>query len=81
MSAVTSWENKVLPYVALPNRILSYTKIVKGERSDKLGKQSFTIRGIAEPHPILYKDNANERKESLLSFSRMQVILYKDTEK
>lgn len=38
----------------------------------------FRMSDVAGPHPVLYKDNANERKESLLSFSRMQVILYKD---
>ena len=41
----------------------------------------FRMSDVAGPHPVFYKDNANERKESLLSFSRMQVILYKDSER
>lgn len=36
MSAATSWENKVLPYVALPNRILSYTKIRKNSKTQSI---------------------------------------------
>ena len=61
-----------------PERSLSYTKIMQGERNSKAGKRSFTGLDIAEPKLILYKDNANERKESLLSISRVQLILYKD---
>ena len=43
--------------MALPNRILSYAKRVKGERNDDVGKQSFAKHGIAEPYPILCKDS------------------------
>ena len=36
----------------LPSRLLSYTKIVKGE--SKKNKRS--LISFAEPHPVLYKD-------------------------
>jgi hypothetical protein len=40
-------------------------------------KRSFIMIDTAEPRLILCKDNANERKESLLSISRVQLILCK----
>ena len=61
--------------------ILSAAKIMQGECNSKAGKPCFTGLDIAEPKLIFYKDNANERKESLLSVSRVHVILYKDTNK
>ncbi len=51
---------------------------MRGESNSKAGKRSFTGLDTAEPKLILYKDNANERNESLLSDSRVQLILYKD---
>ena len=51
---------------------------MQGESSSKTGKLRFTGLDIAEPKLILYKDNANEWKESLLLLSRVQLILYKD---
>ena len=51
---------------------------MQGESNSKTGKRSFTGLDIAEPRLILYKDNANERKESSLLISRVQLILYKD---
>ena len=54
------------------------TKIMRGECNGKAGKRSFTGLDTAEPKLILYKDNANERNESLLSNSRVQLILFKD---
>ena len=51
---------------------------MQGESNSKTGKRSFTGLDIAEPRLILYKDNANERKESSLLISRVQCILYKD---
>ena len=39
----------------LPNRILYYANIVKGERNDKAEKPCFYSFGTAEPHPILCK--------------------------
>ena len=51
---------------------------MQGECNGKVGKQSFHNFDTAEPKLILYKDNANERKESLLLLSRVQLILYKD---
>ena len=51
---------------------------MQGESNSKAGKRSFTGLDTAEPRLILYKDNANERKESSLLISRVQLILYKD---
>ena len=51
---------------------------MQGESNSKTGKRSFTGLDIAEPRLILYKDNANEGKESSLLISRVQLILYKD---
>ena len=62
----------------IPECSLSYTKIMQGERNSKTEKRSFFRLDIAEPKLILYKDNANERNESVLSNSRVQLILYKD---
>ena len=62
----------------LPERSLSYAKITQGECNSKVGKLSFHNFDTAEPKLILCKDNANERKESLLSISRVQLILCKD---
>ena len=52
---------------------------MQGECNGKTGKLGFTGLDIAEPKLILYKDNANERKESLLFVSRVPLIFYKDT--
>ena len=49
---------------------------MQGESNSKTGKRSFTGLDTAEPKFILYKDNANERNESLLSDSRVQLILW-----
>ena len=48
---------------------------MQGECNSKAGKRSFTGLDTAEPKLILCKDNANERKESLLFISRAQLIL------
>ena len=58
----------------------SGVRIMQGERNSKAGKPCFTGLDIAEPKLILCKDNANERKESVLSVSRVQLIFYKDTQ-
>ena len=58
-----------------PECSISYTKILQGESNGKEGKRCFTALDTAEPKHILYKDIANERKESLLSISRVQHIL------
>ncbi len=50
---------------------------MRGERSSKAGKRSFTGLDIAEPKLILCKDNANESNENLLFVSRVQLILCK----
>ena len=52
---------------------------MKDECDSKEGKLSFTGLDTAESNLILCKDDANERKESLLLISRVQLILYKDT--
>ena len=62
----------------IPECSLSYTKIMRGECNGKVGKLCFHNFDTAEPKLILFKDNANERNESLLSNSRVQLILYKD---
>jgi len=51
---------------------------MKDECDSKYGKRSFTVPDTAEPNLILYKDNANERKENSLLISRVRLILYKD---
>ena len=54
-------------------------KIMKDECDSKEGKLSFTGLDTAESNLILCKDDANERKASLLLISRVRLILYKDT--
>ncbi len=51
---------------------------MQGECNGKTRERSFIRLDTAEPKFIFYKDNANERKESLLLLSRVQLILYKD---
>ena len=51
---------------------------MQGECNGKTRERSFIRLDTAEPQFIFYKDNANERKESLLLLSRVQLILYKD---
>ena len=71
----------------LPNRIISYAMILKGEcniksgNNIKSGKRSFTGLDTAEPHHILCNDNANECNKSLLLYCRVPFILCKDTAK
>ena len=48
-----------------------------GECNSKTGKLCFTRLDTAEPKLSLCKANANERKESLLSISRVQLSLCK----
>ena len=62
----------------MPNRILYYAKIVKGERNDKAEKPCFYSFGTAEPHPILCKDVANEWNESCFHIPECSYILCKD---
>lgn len=52
---------------------------MKDECDSKEGKLSFTGLDTAESNLILCKDDANERKASLLLISRVRPILYKDT--
>mgnify|MGYP000065604000 CR=1 FL=1 len=51
---------------------------MKDECDSKEGKLSFTGLDTAESNLILCKDDANERKASLLLISRVRLILYKD---
>ena len=51
---------------------------MRGECNSKTVKRSFTGLDTAEPKLVFYKDNANERKGSLLLFSRVQLVFYKD---
>ena len=57
---------------------LSYAMTVQGECSSKAGKRSFTRLDTAEPQPVICNDNANEGNERLLSYCRVQLIIYKD---
>ena len=78
MSGLTAAKQRhVSKDICAPHSQMS-TKIMRGECNGKAGKRSFTGLDTAEPKLILYKDNANERNESLLSNSRVQLILYKD---
>ncbi len=52
---------------------------VQGECSNKAGKRSFTRLDTAEPMPVICNDNANEGNESLLSYCRVQLIIYNDS--
>ena len=61
-----------------PECSLSSTKTMRGECNSKTVKRSFTGLDTAEPKLVFYKDNANERKGSLLLFSRVQLVFYKD---
>lgn len=47
---MTRRENKVLPYLILPNRILTYAMLMKGECDSKSVKLAFTGLDTAEPH-------------------------------
>ena len=62
-----------------PECSLAYAKLTQGESSSKTGKLCFTRLDTAEPKLSLCKANANERKESLLSISRVQLSLCKST--
>ena len=78
MSGLTAEKQRhVSKDICAPHSQMS-TKIMRGECNGKAGKRSFTGLDTAEPKLILFKDNANERNESLLSNSRVQLILYKD---
>ena len=54
-----------------------FAKLMQGECNIKTGKLCFTRLDTAEPKLSLCKADANERKESLLSISRVQLGLYK----
>jgi len=53
VSAIANGKTKFLQILILPSRILSYSKIVKGERNSKWKNDVFTDFDIAEPYPIL----------------------------
>jgi len=54
---MTNLRNYVFQNLALPSRILSYSKIAKGECNSKFEKLCFSELGIAEPHPVFFKDS------------------------
>lgn len=54
---MTNLRNYVFQNLALPSRILSYSKIVKGENIAKTKKRMFICMGFAELPPILLKDS------------------------
>ena len=55
-----------------------FAKIMQAAGNSKAGKPRFAVLDTAGAKLILCKDNASERKESLLLFSRVPLILYKD---
>jgi len=57
VSAIANGKTKFLRFLLLPSRLLSYVKIVKGERNSKWKNKVFTIFDIAEPPPVFYKDS------------------------
>ena len=63
----------------IPKCNLAYAKLTQGESNSKTGKLCFTRLDTAEPKLSLCKAYANERKESLLSISRVQLSLCKST--
>ena len=64
-----------------PSAATSYAKIAKGECSSNTGKQRFHRIDVAEPHPILCKDVANERNESCFHIPECSYILCKESER
>ena len=63
----------------IPKCSFYFAKLMQGESNSKTGKLCFTGLDIAEPKLSLCKANANEWKESLLLFSRVQLSLCKST--
>ena len=55
-----------------------YAKIMQAAGNSKTEKPRFAVLDTAGAKLILCKDNASERKESLLLFSRVPLILCKD---
>jgi hypothetical protein len=55
-----------------------YAKIMQAAGNSKAEKLRFAVLDTAGAKLILCKDNASERKESLLLFSRVPLILCKD---
>jgi len=65
--------NKVFPDLALPSRILSSIKIVKGESSDKTEKLYFSGFGTAKPHKD--SENITTRQTILKTFYIIFIIV------
>ncbi|OKZ25121.1 MAG: hypothetical protein BHV84_11380 [Prevotella sp. AG:487_50_53] len=61
----------------IPKCSFYFAKLMQGESSSKTVRRSLTRLDIAEPKLSLYKADANEWKESLLLFSRVQLSLCK----
>lgn len=55
-----------------------YAKIMQTVGNSKTEKLRFAVLDTAGAKLILCKDNASERKESLLLFFRVPLILFKD---
>ena len=62
----------------IPKCSFYFAKLMQGESNSNTGKLCFTGLDTAEPQLALCKGNANERKESLLFISRVQLALCKD---
>ena len=54
---MTNLRNYVFQNLALPSRLLSSSKIAKGECNSKFEKLCFSEFAIAEPPPIFFKDS------------------------
>ncbi|CCZ14097.1 unknown [Prevotella sp. CAG:487] len=65
----------------IPKCSFYFAKLMQGESNSKTGKQSLTRLDTAEPQLSFYKGNANERRVSLLTLSRVQLTLCKDNAK
>ena len=65
MSATARQGNTVLSGLTLPNRSLSYAKIMQDECNGKTGKHRFTGLDTAESQLILCKDNVNSCSDKI----------------
>ena len=63
----------------IPKCSFYFAKLMQGESNIETGKLCFTRLDIVEPKLSLCNANANEWKESLLLFSRVQLSLCKST--
>ena len=84
----SKWKNEVFTDLILPNRILSYQKIVKGECNSKRKNEVFT--DLILPNRILsyskiVKGESNSKWKNIVflnfGFAEPHPILFKDSER